>query len=171
MPRGHIESRGVTTERVVVLPASVFNGLFEPEPSLDALRTALASAVAREALDHLDGEPDPTPEQVATSISIATAARGMGVISFERWGDVLCVVWSAPPASSKRFASFAERFLAQVVGDAIGTDVDAALLDQGATRLTVLLGSEETCAHVRSLVAQGLTLPRIAEHLVVGEPS
>lgn len=170
-PRGRVESRGETVERLVLLPASIFAGLFELPVPLDGLADSLAEAVAKDALVHLDGAADPTPDEVATSISFATAARGLGLVSFERWGDVLCVVWRDPPASSARFDAFAERFLARVVGDAIGAETSAAVLDRDAARITLLLGSDETCQHVRTLVSQGVTLPRLADHLLAGEPS
>lgn len=170
-PRGRIESRGGTTERVVVLSAANFASLFELPAVFESLADSLAEAVAREALEHLAGEPDPLPDEVARCISLGTASRGMGLVEFERWGDLLCAVWRDPPASSSRFEAFVERFLARVVGDAIGCDAAGAVIYRSAERITVLLGTPETCDHVRELVAQGVTLPRLVDHLVAGELS
>ncbi|MFO0624855.1 MAG: hypothetical protein U0325_04505 [Polyangiales bacterium] len=170
-PRGRVESRGGTAERLVLLPATAFASLFEGPTDLRPLADDLADAVARDARAHLDGNADPTPDEVATSLSHATAARGMGLVAFERWGDLLCVVWRDPPASSAGFASFAERFLARAVGAVAGMSASGAVIDRDAARITVLLGAEATCAHVRTLVAQGVGLPRLADHLLAGEPS
>lgn len=168
-PHGRIESRAATTERLVALPTSWFARVFELDAPFDALADALAEPVAKEALDHLDGAPDPTPDEVATALSIALASRGLGLASFERWGDVLCVVWRDPPATSKGFEAFAERVLARVVGDVVGAETEGVVIDRGGARLTVLLGSEATCAHVRDLVAKGVGLPGLADHLTVGD--
>lgn len=170
-PRGRVESRGDNAERLVLLSASAFASLFELPVALHGLADGLAEAVAKDTLIHLDGASDPTPDEVATSISFATAARGLGLVAFERWGDLLCVVWRDPPVSSERFGAFAERFLARVVGDAIGMEAAGVVIDRDASRITVLLGAEATCEHVRTLVSQGVTLPRLADHLLAGEPS
>lgn len=168
-PRGRIESRAQETERLVALPAAWFARVFELPGPFDDLADALAEALAKDALVHLDGENDPTPEDVATAISVATAARGLGLVSFERWGDLLCVLWRDPPVASKGVEGFAERVFARVVGDVIGLDVSGVVIDRDAARLTVLLAREETSAHVRALVAQGVTLPRLADHLTAGD--
>lgn len=170
-PRGRIESRGETTERLVVLSAASVASLFEVPAVVEALADSLAEAVARDALIHLAGEPDPLPEEVARCISLAMAARGLGLVEFERWGDLLCAVWVDPLVSSSRVEAFAERFLSRVVGDSIGAESSGAVIDRGPSRVTVLLGSDEVCAHVRALVAAGVALPRLADHLVVGEAS
>lgn len=168
-PHGRIESRAGSTERLVALPSSWFARVFELDAPLDGLADALAEPVAKEALDALDGDPDPTPDDVATAISIALGARGLGLVSFERWGDIVCAVWRDPPAASKGFEGFAERVLARVVGDVIGLDASGVVIDRGGGRLTVLLGTDETCAHVRALVAQGVGLPGLADHLIAGD--
>ena len=155
----------------MLLPAASFAALFEHGMDLRPLADDLADAVARDARAHLGEASDPTPDEVATSLSHATAARGLGLVAFERWGDLLCVVWRDPPASSAGFAPFAERFLARAVGAAVGTRASGAVIDRDASRITVLLGAEETCDHVRTLVSQGVTLPRLADHLLAGEPS
>jgi hypothetical protein len=170
-PRGRVESRGASGERLVLLPAASFAALFELPTDLRPLADDLAAAVARDAQAHLGERSDATPEEVATSLSYATAARGLGLVSFERWGDLLCVVWRDPPASSARFAPFAERFLARAVGAAVGLDASGAVIDRDDARITVLLGAEVTCDHVRTLVSQGVGLPRLADHLLAGEPS
>lgn len=170
-PRGRVESRGASGERLVLLPAASFAALFELPMDLRPLADDLAAAVARDARAHLGDAADPTPEEVATSLSHATAARGLGLVSFERWGDLLCVVWRDPPAASERFAPFAERFLARAVGAAVGMETSGAVIDRDGARITVLLGAEVTCDHVRTLVSQGVGLPRLADHLLAGEPS
>lgn len=168
-PHGRIESRAAATERLVALPASWFARVFDLDAPLGALADALAEPVAKEALGHLDGAPDPTPDEVATALSIALASKGLGLAAFERWGDLLCVVWRDPPASSRGFEAFAERVLARVVGDVVGAEISGVVIDRGAARLTILLGADETCAHVRGLVEKGVGLPALADHLTVGD--
>lgn len=169
LPRGRIESRLAAPERLVALPSAWLGRVFELAGPFDALADILAEDLAKDALVHLDGEPDPTPDDVATAISFALATRGLGLAEFERWGNVLCVVWRDPPVRSRAFEGFAERVLARVVGDVLGAEASGAVIHRGDDGVTVLLGREETCAHVRELVAKGVALPALADHLSLGD--
>lgn len=155
-----------TPSRVLALPTSWFGELFQHlGPAAISMADKLSEPIARDALEILDGEPDPTAEQVAWAVSLSFALRGLGVGHFERWGDALTFVWRDPPALEKSFHDFAAHFLARVVGDLSGVESFGVVIAQHERSLVVLLAGESCCREVRGLVQSGAPFRSILEQL------
>lgn len=162
MPRGRIELQTPTRVRAVALPATWLGAVFESVSGAgDKLADQLADQLSRDALEILDGAPDPMAEEVAYSLSVAFAVRGLGTVLFERWGDALAIVWNDPPGESAGFDAFASRLMARVVSDVTGLETSAARVESRPGATVFLLADERACSRARE-VASGASGLRVA---------
>jgi hypothetical protein len=170
LPRGRLDAGTAQSERLVALPAAWVGELLECLPDgLDAFADRLVAPIVADAAEALEDIPGSLPEDVSWALSLAFGRRGFGLVSFERWGDALLLVWRSPPATGPGFREFAARLSSRVVAELLGLRVRGAVLNGDGATLRVLLASPETCQEVRSLTVEGVSPEAILEMLSPGE--
>lgn len=170
LPRGRIDAGAARPERLLALPAAWVGDLLECLPDgLDAFADRLVAPIVADALEALDDVPGSLPEDIAWALSLAFARRGLGLVSFERRGDALLLVWRSPPADGPGFQELAARLASRAVADLLELRVRGVILPDDSSSLRVLLTSPETCQEVRSLLIEGASSEAILEMLVAGD--
>lgn len=165
LPRGRIETRD--RRRLVALPADWFITLLERASgdAVTALGAQLGQILEPDVRAVLDGETEPTPDDVAYALSAAMATRGLGTVSIERWGDALVLVWHDPPGKGPNWNEMAAEITASLVARITGLEVACAPIWDGTGDLRLLLSSRAVCEMARERARQGETLPQILMHL------
>jgi hypothetical protein len=177
LPRGRLEAaprsgQEGAAERLVAMPSAWFGDLIECLPDgVESFADRLVTPLLDEVTASLDDAQTATPEELAWSLSRAFGARGLGLISFERWGEALVLVWRTPPGSGQNFQDFGARLVSRLLGDLLGVRTRGVTLDANAQVLRILLASPETCQDVRALVFQGRPTTEVLDLLTTGTPS
>lgn len=167
LPRGRVESADST--RLLALPAAWISDLISRAPDVAVeLAPRLAQDLARDAQSHLGGLTEPSPEDSAHALSLAFAARGLGLCHFERYGDALTLIWTAPPSTSAGFARFAAALSARALSILTELDVHGAVLSAGADEVRVFLGSRGACEFAAELAAAGSAPGTVFDRLTHG---
>lgn len=169
-PHGRITTDTAEAERLVALPAAWVGELLECLPDgLDAFADRLVPSIVADAMAVLEDVPGALPDEIAWALSLAFARRGLGVVSFERWGDALLLVWRSPPASGPGFREFAARLSSRALAELLGLRVRGVVFHGEGGVLRILLASPETCLEVRSLTVEGVSPEAILEMLTHGD--
>ncbi len=169
LPRGRL---GSSDTRVVALPAAYFDLLAERHAqAADDLAATLTPLVVDDARAVLADTEVPRPDDMGYALSIAWALRGLGRVSFERWGDALLLVWHDPPGRSGAFRAMGATLVARVLSALTETEVHGAVVSPSSTQgemFYVLLAGADACALARDLDRQGHTLGAILDRLSPG---
>ncbi len=137
---------------------------------LDPLADALAERMVADARSVLAGASDPTPEEAAFALSFASAARGFGLVRFERMGDALLLVWTDPPAKTPGLRALLARVAARAVGALVGASPEGVALASEA-EVSVLLVHPEAAALAKTLARTGSGLGAIVDQFTSGAPT
>jgi hypothetical protein len=164
LPRGRIEGRD--QRRLVAVPADWLEQVVgHARGAAETVGAALGESLESEARAVLDPMTEATPEDVAFALSVSLAARGMGTVHFEQWGDALAVVWSDPPGSGDALGDLFAATAAKLVSAVCGVDVSGVPVGREAGSIRVLLASSDVCAFARERVQRGEAFGEVLAHL------